>query len=114
MRTIKRKCGAVRAQSRALLVVLAAGSLLGGDFALRSSQATGQTLSAGDPWLGAQLDDLVTLYTHFHTHPELSRQEVETSRRIAEELKRDAAEVTTGVGQLGVVGVLKNGEGTVG
>ena len=62
MRTIKRKWGAVRALSRALLVVLAAGSVKGGDFALRSSQANAQTSSAGDPWLGAQLDDLVTLY----------------------------------------------------
>src|SRR5271170_4510277 len=113
MRTIKRKCGAVRAQSRALLVVLAAGSVLGGDFALRSSQANAQTSSAGDPWLGAQIDDLVTLYTHLHTHPELSRQEVETSKRIAEALKKAGADVTTGVGKLGVVGLLKNGEGPV-
>ena len=113
MRTKKRKCGAVRAWSRALLVVLAAGSVLGGDFALRSSQANAQTSSGGDPWLGAQLDDLVTLYTHLHTHPELSHQEVETSKRIAEELKKAGAEVTTGVGKLGVVGLLKNGEGPV-
>ncbi len=58
-------------------------------------------------------DELVALYTHLHTHPELSRQEVETSKRIAEELQKAGAEVTTDVGKLGVVGVLKNGEGPV-
>ena len=40
-------------------------------------------------------------------------QEVETSQRMAEELRKAGADVTTGVGKLGVVGVLKNGEGPV-
>ena len=48
---------------------------------------------------------------HLHSHPELSFQEVETARRIAEELRKAGAEVTTGVGKHGVVGVLKNGPG---
>jgi hippurate hydrolase len=56
---------------------------------------------------------LVDLYTHLHTHPELSFQEHETSKRIAEELKKTGALVTTGVGKLGVVGVIKNGAGPV-
>jgi hippurate hydrolase len=38
---------------------------------------------------------------------------VETSKRIAEELTRAGAAVTTNVGKLGVVGVVKNGEGPV-
>ncbi len=67
--------------------------------------------AADDGWLRGQLDDLVGLYRHLHTHPELSNQEVETGRRIAEELRRAGAEVTTGVGKLGVVGVIKNGPG---
>ncbi len=66
-----------------------------------------------DPWIAAQLPELVTLYTHLHTHPELSRQEVETSKRMAAELAKAGAHVTTHVGKLGVVGVLKNGEGPV-
>ena len=40
----------------------------------------------GDPWINDRLQDLVGLYTHLHTHPELSYQEQETSRRMAEEL----------------------------
>ena len=66
-----------------------------------------------DPWITSHLDELVSLYTHLHTHPELSRDEVETSKRIAEELTKAGAAVTTNVGKLGVVGVIKNGEGPV-
>lgn len=64
-----------------------------------------------DPAIEAELDDLVALYKHFHSNPELSFKEFETSRRVADELKQAGAEVTTGVGKLGVVGVLRNGEG---
>jgi amidohydrolase len=66
-----------------------------------------------DPWIESHLEELAGLYRHLHSHPELSYKEVETSRRIAEELRRAGAEVTTGVGKLGVVGVLRNGEGPV-
>lgn len=66
---------------------------------------------SADPWIESALPELSTLYRHLHAHPELSFKEVETSKRIAEELRRAGAEVTTGVGQLGVVGVLRNGEG---
>ncbi len=68
---------------------------------------------AADPWLLERLPELVSLYTHLHTHPELSRQEVETSKRIAEELRKAGALVTANVGRLGVVGLLKNGDGPV-
>jgi hippurate hydrolase len=64
-----------------------------------------------DPWIGTQLDDLLGLYKHLHAHPELSFHEVKTSERVAEELKKAGAEVTTGVGRYGVVGVIKNGVG---
>src|SRR5690348_1893411 len=66
---------------------------------------------ADDAWFREQRDDLVGLYRHLHAHPELSFREVNTARRVAEELKKAGADVTTGVGQLGVVGVLKNGDG---
>jgi amidohydrolase len=64
-----------------------------------------------DTWYKSNLGELVALYKHLHQHPELSFKEVETSKRIAEELKKAGADVTTGVGILGVVGVLKNGPG---
>ncbi|SIO66049.1 hippurate hydrolase [Singulisphaera sp. GP187] len=64
-----------------------------------------------DAWFQANQNDLVALYTHLHTHPELSFQEVKTAERIADELTQAGAVVTTGVGKLGVVGILKNGPG---
>jgi amidohydrolase len=66
---------------------------------------------AADPWIAANLDELVGLYKHLHTHPELSFREVDTAARMAAELAKAGARVTTGVGKLGVVGVLRNGDG---
>ena len=54
---------------------------------------------------------LLELYKHLHSHPELSFQEVQSAARVAEELRHAGCEVTTGVGKLGVVGVLRNGPG---
>jgi hippurate hydrolase len=66
-----------------------------------------------EPGIGAHLDELAALYRHLHSHPELSFQEENTARRVAEELRKAGAEVTTGIGKHGVVGVLKNGAGPV-
>jgi len=66
---------------------------------------------SNDPWFQANHEELFGLYKHLHAHPELSFREVKTAERIAEEFRRVGAEVTTGVGKLGVVGVLKNGAG---
>ena len=54
---------------------------------------------------------LEDLYQHYHLHPELSFQEVATSKRMAAELRQLGFEVTENVGGHGVVGVLRNGEG---
>ena len=78
-----------------------------------SAQADPSRSTSPDPWVTERLPELVSLYTQLHTHPELSRQEVETAKRIAEELTRAGARVTPNVGKLGVVGVLKNGDGPV-
>ena len=81
---------------------------------VRSPAGTGAAAESGiDPWIAAHQDDLTKLYTHLHAHPELSYQEVETAARIAEELRKAGASVTTGVGKLGVVGVIENGAGPV-
>lgn len=62
-------------------------------------------------WAAAHVAELVELYQHFHSHPELSFQEKETAARLAKELRGAGVEVTEGVGGTGVVGVLKNGKG---
>jgi len=67
--------------------------------------------ASNDPWIESRLPEIVGLYEHLHRHPELSYREVNTARRIAEELRVAGCEVTTGVGALGVVGVMKNGRG---
>ena len=51
------------------------------------------------------------LFIHFHQNPELSFRETKTAARLAKELRALGIQVTEGVGQTGVVGVLKNGEG---
>jgi hippurate hydrolase len=51
------------------------------------------------------------LYLDLHQHPELSFHEQQTAAKLAAELRQLGYEVTTGVGRLGVVGVLKNGAG---
>lgn len=63
------------------------------------------------PWIQEQLPDLRTLYEHLHRNPEISFREVETSARMARELTEAGFEVTDHIGGLGVVGVLRNGEG---
>ncbi len=57
------------------------------------------------------LERLLGLYKHFHTHPELSLHEEQTAARLAAELKALGFTVTEKVGGYGVVGVLKNGPG---
>jgi amidohydrolase len=62
-------------------------------------------------WAKAHLSELIDLYRHFHTHPELSFEEYETAARVAKELRAAGIEVTEGVAKTGIVGVLKNGSG---
>ncbi len=74
---------------------------------------TGHTNSSG-PALGNLRDllpDLENLYTDIHAHPELSMQETRTAGLAAERLRAADYEVTTGIGQTGVVGLLCNGDG---
>ena len=62
-------------------------------------------------WIEQELPKLIEVYHHFHANPELSYYESETAARLAQELKAVGAEVTTGIGGHGVVGLLKNGDG---
>lgn len=68
-------------------------------------------LAAIDKQIDAQADDLLKLYTHLHSHPELSLQEKESAARMADELEKIGFSVTTKIGGHGVVGVFKNGDG---
>ncbi|ABC63149.1 amidohydrolase [Erythrobacter litoralis] len=54
---------------------------------------------------------LVELYKDLHANPELSFQEFETAKKLADRARALGFEVTEGVGQTGVVAVMRNGEG---
>lgn len=55
--------------------------------------------------------ELEKLYLHLHENPELSLQEVNTARLIADDLKDLGFEVTEQLGAYNLVGVFKNGNG---
>ncbi len=68
----------------------------------------------GEPtakWLDAATPGLIETYKHFHRNPEVSFREIQTSKRLAEELAKTGAQVSRNVGKLGVVAVLENGPG---
>lgn len=57
------------------------------------------------------LSDLESVYKDLHAHPELSMQEKRTAGLAADRLRAAGYEVTTPIGNTGVVGLLRNGEG---
>lgn len=63
--------------------------------------------------IDAEADSLLTFYRQIHAYPELAFQEVQTSARLAKELRASGFDVTEKVGVTGVVGVLRNGPGPV-
>lgn len=62
--------------------------------------------------LDSLLPELEAIYKDIHAHPELSMQETRTARIAETHLKSMGFEVTAGVGKTGVVGLLRNGEGS--
>jgi amidohydrolase len=54
--------------------------------------------------------DVVALRRDFHMHPELGFEEVRTAAIVADRLRRLGYDVRTGVGQTGVVGILRSGK----
>lgn len=54
---------------------------------------------------------LEKLFRHFHANPELSMQESRTSDRLADEMSALGYVVTRNIGNTGLVGIMKNGEG---
>lgn len=80
-------------------LVLAFGPAQAADSPLRAAIARDYTAT------------LAPLFEHLHRHPELSFLEVETAKRMAQELRSAGFEVSEGVGGTGVVAILKNGKG---
>jgi len=74
-----------------------------------------QTLKNINSQINSELEkntpSLIELYTYLHQNPELSKQEEETSKKMASELKKLGYEVTEKFGDYGVVAVMKNGKG---
>lgn len=64
-------------------------------------------------WSNREVESLIAIYRDFHSNPELSFREERTAGKLAAELKSLGVEVTEKVGRLGVVGLLKNGDGPV-
>ena len=61
--------------------------------------------------LQADMPELMELYRDLHANPELSFEEHQTAAKLAKRMKALGFEVTEGVGQTGVVSVMRNGEG---
>ncbi len=74
---------------------------------MRDDTAAGSVLNH----LRGSLGDLESLYTDLHSHPELSMQERRTAGVAADRLRAAGFDVTEGVGNTGVVGLLRNGDG---
>ncbi|MBU1288640.1 MAG: amidohydrolase [Alphaproteobacteria bacterium] len=62
-------------------------------------------------FVSEHIDDWVAVYKDFHAHPELGLEETRSAGIIAEELRTLGFEVTEGIGQTGVVGILRDGKG---
>lgn len=58
-----------------------------------------------------ELDDLVGIYKYLHANPELSHQEENSSKLVADQLEACGISVTRNLGGFGVVGILENGDG---
>ena len=63
------------------------------------------------PTADAIYPDLERLYLDLHQNPELSWHEEKTAAKMAAQLRSLGYDVTTGVGKIGVVGLLRNGKG---
>jgi len=87
-----------------VLLIPASLGLFGASLSLADASLEEATRADYKEHLGA-------LFLYFHRNPELSFQETETAARLAKELRKAGAKVTTGVGGTGVVGLLRNGEG---
>ncbi len=89
-------------------VIVASAAYAGGDV---KTTYRADLAAVIDRQVEKDLGDLLTYYKDLHSHPELSLQEMESARKVAEHLKAVGYAVTTNVGGYGVVGMLSNGPG---
>jgi hippurate hydrolase len=61
--------------------------------------------------VAADTKRLETIFKDIHQNPELGFMEVRTAGIIAEELTNLGFDIQTGIGETGVVGVFRNGQG---
>lgn len=64
-----------------------------------------------DEYLDDDLAYIVDFYKQRHIHAEISLEEKETSKALANEMRKVGYTVTEGVGGYGIVAMMKNGEG---
>ena len=84
--------------------LMAAGALLCSNAAFAQDDG----LRAG---VQEDMPELMELYRDLHANPELSFEEDETAAKLAARMRTLGFEVTEGVGMIGVVAVMENGEG---
>ena len=83
-------------------------TLSGGAFA-DAPQSTNPSV----PEVAALEPELEALYKDLHQHPELAFHERRTAAALASRVKALGFEVTTGIGQTGIVAIMRNGPGPV-
>src|SRR5262245_2533709 len=94
------------AMKHLMKLALAAALLFG---ASASAQTQTAFSTAVESSIQSVLPRMIAWRRDFHEHPELSYEEVRTSRIVAQHLRSLGLEVRTGVAQTGVVGVLRGG-----
>ena len=94
--------------SRCICMLIILGLAIG-----KPALAAGAQRVQAVPEIEALVPEIEGLYRDLHEHPELAFHEERTASALAERLRALGFEVTTGVGQTGLVAILRNGSGPV-
>lgn len=79
--------------------------------ALIAALATQSQATSLEDAVSSDYNYIFSLYKHLHQNPELSFKEVETAKRLGDELEMLGYDVTREFGGTGLVAIMKNGEG---
>ena len=80
-------------------------------FGLRGLVETAFSQQHVEEWINHEISNLMHDYQWLHQNPELSFQETETARFLADALRQSGFHVVDEIGGHGVVGLLQNGDG---